>query len=193
MFNLIRSWLNKYIGIPVMLLLRGWVLNKVVANIPIPQVRYAYYRLVCGIRIAKSSSLWMGAQFAGGAMNQIEIGENCSIGYDTFWVAGAAIRVSCDVVMGHRVEFYTSDHDPDDPSFTQRDAPIIVEDHVWIGSRAIILKGVTIGRGAVIAAGSVVTKGVEPFMIVGGNPARPIRKRGTTKFTYHHDGSPLFS
>ena len=54
-------------------------------------------------------------------------------------------------------------------------APVDIEDDVWIGFNAIILKGVTIGRGAVVAAGSVVTKNVAPFTVVGGNPARLIR------------------
>lgn len=189
----LRGWLNEHLGIPVMLLLRGWVLNRLIANLPLPAVRYAYYRAVCGIEIARSSSLWMGAQFTGGALDQIAIDAQCSIGYDSFWVAGAGIRLMNDVVVGHRVEFYTSDHDPDDPAFGRRDAPIVVEDHAWIGSRAILLKGVTIGRGAVVAAGSVVTKDVPPFNIVGGNPARFIRLRGATEFTYRSDGSPLFS
>lgn len=189
----LRQWLNETFGIPTMLLLRGWVLNRVISNIPLPSLRFAYYRSVCGMKIAPSSSIWMGAQFVGGAFDQIEIGECCSIGNDSFWVAGAGIKLMNDVVTGHRVEFYTSDHDPDDPAFTRRDAPILIEDHAWIGSKAIILKGVTVGRGAVVAAGSVVTDDVEPFTIVGGNPAKVIRQRGATEFTYSHKGSPLFS
>ncbi len=55
--------------------------------------------------------------------------------------------------------------------------PIVVEDDVWIGTDAIILSGLTIGRGAIVAAGSVVTKSVPAFAIVGGNPARIIRYR----------------
>jgi acetyltransferase-like isoleucine patch superfamily enzyme len=54
-------------------------------------------------------------------------------------------------------------------------APIIIEDHVWISFNSIILKGVTIGKGAIIAAGSVVTKDVAPFTLVAGNPAKLIK------------------
>lgn len=188
----IRSLLNQYVGIPVMLLLRRWALNRVVATIPFPSWRYAFYRVVCGMKLPDSKSVYlaMGAQFYGEALDKIEIGKDCAFGYDTFWVACDTIRLMNDVIVGHRVEFYTADHDPDDPAFTTRGAPIIIEDHVWIGSKAVILKGVTIGRGAVVAAGSVVTKDVEPFTIVGGNPAQVIRKRGVTEFTYRSLGSP---
>lgn len=55
-------------------------------------------------------------------------------------------------------------------------APVVIEDRVWIGFNAIVLKGVTIGRGAVVAAGAVVTRDVPPYTIVGGNPARVIRE-----------------
>ena len=54
-------------------------------------------------------------------------------------------------------------------------APVVIEDHVWIGFRAIVLKGVTVGRGAVVAAGAIVTKDVPPHSLVVGQPARPVR------------------
>ncbi|QTE47088.1 hypothetical protein J3L21_19740 [Mucilaginibacter rubeus] len=60
-------------------------------------------------------------------------------------------------------------------------APIIIEDHVWINFNVIILKGVTIGTGAIIAAGSVVTKDVAPFTLVGGNPAKFIKSLDNVK------------
>ena len=67
-------------------------------------------------------------------------------------------------------------HDTSDGSI--RRAPVVIEDKVWIGCRAIILSGVRIGRGAVIGAGAVVTENVEAGMLVAGNPAKPIRKTG---------------
>jgi len=67
----------------------------------------------------------------------------------------------------------------------------VIHDHVWIGARAIICPGVTIGEGAVVAAGAVVTQDVEPYTIVGGNPARYIKDR-TRDLVYRTRYRPLF-
>ena len=66
------------------------------------------------------------------------------------------------------------------------DMPIIIEDDVWIGANAIILSGVTIGEGAIIGAGSVVTKNVEPYTIFAGNPAKKIKMRFTEDELLNH-------
>jgi acetyltransferase-like isoleucine patch superfamily enzyme len=60
--------------------------------------------------------------------------------------------------------------------FDIQSAPVVIEDHVWIGFNVGILKDVTIGKGAIIGAGSIVTENVEPFTIVAGNPAKIIKK-----------------
>ena len=79
---------------------------------------------------------------------------------------------------------YMSDvHDkrPDD------DQPVIIEDDVWVGTRSIILKGVRIGRGAIIAAGSVVNRNVSPYSIVAGMPARVIKWRWNAHDILEHE------
>ena len=182
MLKQIRSWLNVTFGIPIVGFLRTWILNVIIGNVPGAIVRNFYYRKVCRISIGKNTEIWSGVRFAGGAMDKISIGDYCTIPHYTFFVAGDSIVIGNNVVFGHGVELYTSDHDPDDPYFSRRDAPITIHDNVWIGSSAIILKGVTIGEGAVVAAGSVVTRDVKAFTIVGGNPAKLIRERGTRTF-----------
>lgn len=69
------------------------------------------------------------------------------------------------------------------------DLPVIVEDDVWIGTGEIIVKGVTVGRGAVVAAGSVVTRNVEAYSIVGGVPAKKIGKRFSGESLSEHERS----
>lgn len=68
-------------------------------------------------------------------------------------------------------------HDPQCPNFGVESAPVVIEDYAWLSCRSIILPGVTVGKGAVVAAGAVVTKSVESYTIVGGIPAKPIGKR----------------
>ena len=84
---------------------------------------------------------------------------------------GENVNISSDV------KFYTLQHDYNSSDFKAVGAQVIVEDYVWVSVRAIILPGVTIGKGAVIAAGAVVTKDVEPYSIMGGIPAKKIGER----------------
>ncbi|HMP71828.1 MAG TPA: acyltransferase [Kiritimatiellia bacterium] len=85
-----------------------------------------------------------------------------------------SIRIGFSVAIGPEVIIRDSDnHSLDDKPLT---APVVIGDHVWIGARAMILKGVTIGDGAVIAAGAVVTRNIPPGALATGVPARVIRE-----------------
>jgi maltose O-acetyltransferase len=97
-----------------------------------------------------------------------------------------AINIGNSVSISNEVMILTADHDMDDRSFIGRNRPVVIEDYAWIGSRAILLPGVTIGKGAVVAAGSVVAKDVSPYMVVGGVPAKVIRQR-SQDLDYRHD------
>lgn len=87
------------------------------------------------------------------------------------------IKIGTKVAISREAFICTASHDITKPNRPLVTAPITICDGVWIGARAIILPGVTIGEGAVVAAGAVVTKDVEPFTVVGGNPAKFIKKR----------------
>jgi len=114
----------------------------------------------------------------------IDIGERVVIRPNTILMASelASIRIGDDVLIGSGVHIYASNH-----RFDQRDLPIsaqghtasddlIIENDVWIGANSILLPGVRIGKHSVIAAGSVVTKSVEPYTLNAGSPARKIRQ-----------------
>lgn len=111
----------------------------------------------------------------------ISIGNNSSIGERSFLQDMAKITIGENVLMGIECMFFTSNHGTlrdelisKQPSVFKE---IIIEDDVWIGSRAIILPGVRIKKGAVVGAGAIVTKDVPEYAIVGGSPAKIIKYR----------------
>lgn len=120
-----------------------------------------------------------GADFGNG--KGIKIKDNSGLGINCY-VRGP-LEIGSDVMMGPDVMIFHADHAmsrKDIPMRLQGDTvskPVIIGDDVWIGARVIILKGVHIGRGAVIAAGAVVTKNIPEFAIVGGVPARVLKYR----------------
>jgi putative colanic acid biosynthesis acetyltransferase WcaF len=107
----------------------------------------------------------------------LSIDEYSSIG-DGAWVyALDKITIGRNVCIGEDVRLITGSHDITTPSFDLITKPITIKNNVWVATAAMILPGVTIGEGAVIAAGAVGTKDVEQWTVVGGNPARFIKKR----------------
>lgn len=84
------------------------------------------------------------------------------------------LTIGDNVNVSEGVLVFSLHHDISSPDFAASGGPVIISDHVFIGARAIILPGVQIGRGAVVAAGAVVTRDVAPLSIVGGVPAREI-------------------
>ena len=87
------------------------------------------------------------------------------------------ITIGTKVAISREAFICTASHDISRPERPLVTAPITIGDGVWIGARSIVLPGVTIGEGAVVAAGAVVTKDVEPWTVVGGNPARVLKMR----------------
>jgi len=116
----------------------------------------------------------------------IDIGENVSINYGV-WMASnynenGSIKIGNDVLIGPYTIIHSGNHNYKNPNTTIYKQgfefkKIIIEDDVWIAARCTILSGVTIGKGSVIAAGSVVTKDVLPYTIMAGVPAKEIGKR----------------
>lgn len=112
----------------------------------------------------------------------IVIGKNVSINRYTTITARAPVTIGNNVLIGPFVTITSSNHAYDIQNILirdqgHRDEPITIEDDVWVGAHAVVLPGVTIGRGSVLAAGAVVTKDVAPYSVVGGVPAKYIKKR----------------
>ena len=115
-------------------------------------------------------SAW-GSKFS----SKIIIGDNTSIGDRTEIHAGKLVEIGSGCNIAWDVCILDRDYHKLD-SQQEQIKPIKIEDDVWIGCRALIMKGITIGKGAVIAAGSVVTKDVPPNALVGGNPAKILKE-----------------
>jgi acetyltransferase-like isoleucine patch superfamily enzyme len=86
------------------------------------------------------------------------------------------LTIGDNVTISHQALLQTLTHDPRD-NFAVLARPVAIHDHAWIGARAIVCPGVTVGEGAVVGAGAVVTRDVPPWTIVAGNPARRIGER----------------
>lgn len=137
------------------------------------------YRLA-GMAIDSSATIWgpMTVRPVGGC-KKVHIGAGSFLNTETRFGAGADIVIGRNVAIGPRVSFETTSHGLVHRPATGRDsrrATIIVEDEAWIGAGSILLPGVRVGRGAVVAAGAVVNKDVEAFSLVAGVPARMVRR-----------------
>ena len=131
--------------------------------------------------------------------NHISLGNYVSIGSNSvFLTAEAEINIGNYVMFGPNVTIVTGNHRIDvlgkymynvTEKLPENDTDVNIEDDVWVGANVIILKGVTVGRGSVIAAGSLVNKDVEPYSIYAGVPAKLIRKRFSAEEIIKHEAA----
>ncbi len=117
-------------------------------------------------------------ELVAGPGGTLELGESAFINYGCSIAANLLVRIGPMCSLGTHVIIMDNDFhqiDPERRNERPESRPIILEENVWVGARAIILRGVTIGAGSVIAAGSVVTRDVPPRVVAAGMPARVIR------------------
>ena len=162
--------------------------NNIISNIPIMFFRFLIYKL-CGMRIGKKTiinmKLFMWRPYS------IRIGNYCHINRDCFLDGRSGITIGDNVSISYSVKIITGSHDVSASDFAPKFAPVNIGDNVWIGIGATILPGVNIGKGAVIAAGAVVTHDVSEYSIVGGIPAKKIAER-VHELDYHCHWKQLF-
>jgi len=145
-----------------------------VGLVPSHLFRLLIYK-AAGMKIGKGSRIHIGARFFYPA--NIVIGQGTIIGDNVFLDGRDKLTIGNHVDIASSVMIYNSEHDVEAEDFHAIISPVTIGDYVFIGPRAIILAGVKIGRGAVVAAGAVVTKDVSEFAIVGGVPAQIIGQR----------------
>jgi acetyltransferase-like isoleucine patch superfamily enzyme len=154
---------------------RLYLCNRWVSRFPSHGFRLWFYKKIMSFSIGQRSTIFMDCTFdcAGG----LYIGRNTVINPRCRLDGRGTIRIGRNVSISQEVMILTADHDLRTPDFAGRERAVVIEDYVWIGTRAMVLSGVHIGRGAVVAAGSVVTRDVGPYEVVGGIPAKIIGER----------------
>jgi acetyltransferase-like isoleucine patch superfamily enzyme len=149
--------------------------NSMIGRLPLSAVRIGYLNLYLA-HVGKGTSIQRGCKFLNG--RKVSLGVRNVINFGCLFDGRRYnIRTGSDVSIGPEAAILTLGHDPQSADFEDKGGEVTIGDRVWIAYRAVILPGVTIGEGAVIAAGAVVTRDVEPYTIVAGNPARYIRDR----------------
>lgn len=170
----------------------------------IKRLKNLSYKIFCAPFVKKSfaqcgSSVWVppGCQFFG--IENIHVGNRVAFGIGTVVLSTRAkVVIQNDVMTGPNVTIVTGDHRVDilgrtmfsihdDEKLPENDRDVLIENDVWIGANAVILKGVTIGRGSIVSAGAVVTKDVPPYAIVGGVPAKVLKYRFTDEQIDEHE------
>jgi len=150
------------------------MLLRWVSHVPSHLFRKCIYRLA-GMKIGKGSTIHMWANFFN--PSGITIGKDTIVGDHAFLDGRAPLTIGDHVDIASSVMIYNSEHDLESDEFGAKQEAVEIENYVFIGPRAIILPGVRVKKGAVIAAGAVVVKDVPEFTIVGGVPAQEIGER----------------
>ena len=142
-----------------------------------PVFRWAkWVRYVCARGIARKCGRNVNVQRGASFGHSLEIGDNSGLGENCR--IGSNTRIGRGLKMGPDVIICTQNHRYTRETFEGYvSKPVVIEDNVWIGYRAIILPGVTVGRNAIVGAGAVCMKDVPPYAIVGGVPAQVLKYR----------------
>lgn len=159
---------------PLFHFVERYLTNYVVQFVPIKVFRTVWLRML-GARVGKKTEIDMRLYVI--SPRKLFVGSHTHINRSSFLDARGTIRIGNCVSISHNVSVITGSHDIQSPSFTGLFKPVRIGDYVFIGANATILQGVTIGEGAVVAAGAVVTKDIPEYEVYGGNPAKRICSR----------------
>jgi len=140
---------------------------------------YLYRRI--GMKVGGNCVIRRGVYIA--SPNELQVGDGSFIGRASLYCTGG-VKLGKNVNVSDGVVVITAKHNINSPRFEAAYEPIAIEDWVWLATNAIVLGGVVVGEGAVVAAGAVVTDDVPAYSVVGGNPARVIGERKKQEFQY---------
>jgi maltose O-acetyltransferase len=149
--------------------------NAIVGRLPSRHLRRAYLRRYL-VGFGRGSSVQLGVRFLNG--RKVTVGAHSVLNFGTL-IDGRRfpVVIGDNVSIGPEATLLTLGHDPRSATFADRGGAVHIGSRAWVAYRAIILPGVDVGEGAVVAAGSVVNRDVEPYAIVAGSPARKVGER----------------
>lgn len=152
--------------------IRLYFANHIISHVPFHFVRLYFYRTILKAKIDAGSSVFMGTWFD--TVGGLSIGRNSTVNQQCRLDSRGGLKIGSNVSISAQVYILTADHDLQSAHFDGRKSKVRVADYVFIGTRATILPGVSIGEGAVVAAGAVVTRDVPPYTMVAGIPAKQV-------------------
>ena len=155
--------------------LKLYICNNIIATVPSHRMRNWYYTNIMEFRIGNNSTFLMRCLFD--FKQGLSLGENSVVNARCRLDTRGGIQIGDNVSISSDVIILTADHDMDSPDFAGRNRPVVIQDYVWVGTRAMIMPGVILGKGAVVAAGAIVTKNVAAYHVVAGIPAKCIKER----------------
>jgi acetyltransferase-like isoleucine patch superfamily enzyme len=172
-----------------------YLTNYLICYIPSHKLRCLWYRRVLGWYIGPQATILMRQhiQMAGvrSSGRKVIIGRGSVINHGCLLYTTGGLTIGENVSISSGVWLVTGTHDINDPGFSDNYQPIAIEDYAWIGVRATILAGVTVGKGAVVMAGAVVARDVPPYAVVGGVPAQVVSQRQLQNPSYALNFHPL--
>ena len=148
--------------------------NRIINKLPSRHIRRWFYQLL-GARFGKDCFPCRRVEIL--LPKGLTLGDRVAVGWYAELDARGGITVGNDTNISSHVKLITGSHDIDDPNYTADFLPIHIGHHCWIGTGAMILQGVKIGDGAVVAAGALVNKDIPPYTVWGGVPAKCIKER----------------
>jgi maltose O-acetyltransferase len=146
----------------------------ILGHIPIHSLRIFYYKYFLRVKIGKNSSIHRGCQIRWG---KIVIGDNVIIGENALLDGRVGLYIGNNVNFSSNVSVYSLQHDYNSPTFEAVGEAVYIKDNAWISCNTVILPGVTVNEGAVVAAMCLVNKDVPEYTVVGGVPFKIINKR----------------
>lgn len=167
---------------------RNYLPNHFFNKIPSYFLRHAIYKYIYGVKIGKGSSIHLHC-----FINRfnLTIGSNSAINRKCYIDTRGGIKIGNNVSISPEVHLITAQHNINSPEFLYETKSIVIEDYVFIGTRAIILPGVHLKKGCVVATGAVVTKSFPPYSVIAGVPAKVISQRNK-QLTYSCNWMPPF-